>query len=513
MFAYHRTQLATLVPPFFVLALPLAAHAQSPALQPLITKTVAVTETARVFVHGQHLCTTPEPVLLLGGDAGEFQRLPVLSFTATDIVAELPASQPGTHLLVLQCGTRGMPFTTATLTVGAVGPTGDKGDPGPPGPAGAPGPAGPAGPAGPPGPAGDSFSGFVLGSSVEPPPGYTYTGDSFFGSGSNKWTEKSSSLPNGFADSVSAEVAGKLYFFTPTVKRLYHEDETGGWFESVASNRIDVYDLAADAWSSVDAPMPTSRFHAAAAVFGAKIVLAGGFTAEGSPTQAVEAYDPVEGTWTELAALPTARGYAAAVVLDSKLYVIGGSQDGDETAATGMLATVEFYDPATNRWNSGPPLPVGQSQMAAAVLQGRIVTFGGFYSGRCEDEGSRSYPCRRSNPNSEVYLPGSGAWMSDPGNFCSAGTPKLAWVGERLLAAAGRGRFSCDLQSYLWAAGISADGAVYSVAAYGPPTPAPPHWGTVVAIAGDNERVRVVFAELPPVEYRETMRYYIWKKR
>ncbi len=90
-------------------------------------------------------------MLLLGEDAGEFERLNVPWLSVTDILADLPPVQPG--------------------------------------------PAGPAGPADPPGPAGDSFSSFVVGSSAEPPPGYVYTGDSFIESDPNAWTRKSSTAP------------------------------------------------------------------------------------------------------------------------------------------------------------------------------------------------------------------------------------------------------------------------------------------------------------------------------
>ena len=83
--------------------------------------------------------------------------LQVLTATATQIVAALPALAPGTYLVKVQ----GNAWYQVAVFVAAIGPAGPMGPPGPtgvPGPTGSPGPAGstgPPGPAGAPGSPGD----------------------------------------------------------------------------------------------------------------------------------------------------------------------------------------------------------------------------------------------------------------------------------------------------------------------------------------------------------------------
>src|SRR5207253_2843974 len=57
------------------------------------------------------------------------------------------------------------------------------------------------------------------------------------------------------------------------------------------------------------------------------------------------------GTWTALAPMPTARQEVAAAALDGRIFVIGGLGAGAEP-----VATVEVYDPGTDRWEARAPL-------------------------------------------------------------------------------------------------------------------------------------------------------------
>lgn len=54
-----------------------------------------------------------------------------------------------------------------------------------------------------------------------------------------------------------------------------------------------------------------------------------------------------------------------------KIYVIGGS------SASGALALVEVYDPATNTWDVAAPMPIPKRQAAAVALGGYIHVLGG----------------------------------------------------------------------------------------------------------------------------------------
>ena len=77
------------------------------------------------------------------------------------------------------------------------------------------------------------------------------------------------------------------------------------------------------------------------------------------------AYDPITDQWSARAARPTYRAGFASAVVNGLLYVIGGTgQVGDgphigdgPTFVAELKSHVEIYDPATDRWSTGAPLP------------------------------------------------------------------------------------------------------------------------------------------------------------
>src|SRR3989442_15359617 len=82
------------------------------------------------------------------------------------------------------------------------------------------------------------------------------------------------------------------------------------------------------------------------------------------------------GTWTPLAPMPTARQEVAAAALDGRIFVIGGFGANFEP-----VATVEVYDPATDRWEVRMPLPAPTHHLAAAAVGGRLFVAGGYSGG------------------------------------------------------------------------------------------------------------------------------------
>src|SRR5215467_11523706 len=76
------------------------------------------------------------------------------------------------------------------------------------------------------------------------------------------------------------------------------------------------------------------------------------------------------GTWTQKAPLPTARNEVATV--GGKIYVLGGSIN------RVAVPHVEEYDPATDKWNARMPMIRGLDHMGTAVVNGKIITVGGF---------------------------------------------------------------------------------------------------------------------------------------
>jgi hypothetical protein len=104
-------------------------------------------------------------------------------------------------------------------------------------------------------------------------------------------------------------------------------------------------------------------------------------------------YDPSKDSWTFVAPMSIGRCYVAAATLDGKIYAIGGSATPagpcskpsvcPEGSGPGALASVEVYDPQTDRWSSRvQPTNIARSTHAAATAGGMIYVLGG------EDGGS-----------------------------------------------------------------------------------------------------------------------------
>ncbi len=78
------------------------------------------------------------------------------------------------------------------------------------------------------------------------------------------------------------------------------------------------------------------------------------------------------GVWQQRAPLPTPRSEVASAVLDGRIYVIGGY------IAQGSASTVvEVYDATADRWQRLGDLPAPRDHAMAAALDGRVYVFGG----------------------------------------------------------------------------------------------------------------------------------------
>jgi N-acetylneuraminic acid mutarotase len=165
---------------------------------------------------------------------------------------------------------------------------------------------------------------------------------------------------------------------------------------------VEVYNPNLDPWTAA-APLPRVTFlsrdlnigpSAAAATDpdGTIYSLLGGADTAGSATTVVQAYDPKTNTWMARAPLPAPLGftpggsYAAVAGRDGKIYVVGGDK-GDH---------VQRYDPGLNRWITRAAVPIQLFALqVAAGLDGKIYAIG--------------YPIP-SRPTVEVYDPASNTW-------------------------------------------------------------------------------------------------------
>ena len=120
-------------------------------------------------------------------------------------------------------------------------------------------------------------------------------------------------------------------------------------------------------------PIPISGYGLAS--YEGQIFLFGGWDAL-KPLDSVWRYDPNTDTWHPGSPMPTARLHPAVLADGGKIYVMGGS-DGDS-----KLNTNESYSPyieleKENPWKAEPDLPQKLTGYTAIKLYDKIAIFGG----------------------------------------------------------------------------------------------------------------------------------------
>lgn len=121
----------------------------------------------------------------------------------------------------------------------------------------------------------------------------------------------------------AAVIDGKLY--AAAGRRSSHDT---GDDMNLTVTAVDVYDIAAGRWSTLEQPIPTPRAGAATAAFHGRLIVAGGESPAQVPGHAeVEALDPATGRWSALPPMPTGRHGTQATVLEDTLHIVAGSGD------------------------------------------------------------------------------------------------------------------------------------------------------------------------------------------
>jgi N-acetylneuraminic acid mutarotase len=85
----------------------------------------------------------------------------------------------------------------------------------------------------------------------------------------------------------------------------------------------------------------------------------------------------IGGSWAPGQSLPTPRSEIAAAVLNGRLYVAGGFGNPRATILDDFLA----FDPATGAWTELAPLPQARHHAALTALDGRLYLTGGGVEG------------------------------------------------------------------------------------------------------------------------------------
>jgi DNA-binding CsgD family transcriptional regulator/N-acetylneuraminic acid mutarotase len=168
----------------------------------------------------------------------------------------------------------------------------------------------------------------------------------------------------------------------------------GGETETGITDEVRVFETQARAWRRATAK-PTAVGETTADVLFGEIYVPGGLTADGQPTDVVEAYSPSQDAWRLIASLPQPVAGGLAIAEGGFLYFFGGRNE------TGALDTAYVYDPGGDSWRPIAPLPQPRFGVTGGALTGRLYVVGG------SDGVSAQASCF-------VYDPAADAWEDCP---------------------------------------------------------------------------------------------------
>ncbi|TXF97161.1 Kelch repeat-containing protein [Massilia arenae] len=268
---------------------------------------------------------------------------------------------------------------------------------------------------------------YVAGGILSVAPGFTDLFEAY-DAGADRWT-RLASLPEARHHIALAAAGGKIYGI-------------GGFSGAIPDWRahasVFVYDPKSDRWSTGPS-LPQARAEGVVATVGGKIYFIGGriptspeakHISQHADTNRAEALDAGTGRWSPIADAPSARNSAAGAVIDNKIYVVGGRQmvaQADGRSRPVNVATLEVYDPASDRWETRAPMPLAQGGLAAAAHDGKLYVFGG----------EQFVPQARVFAESWVYDPALDRWSALPAMPTPRHGHGAAVVGKRIFLMGG----------------------------------------------------------------------------
>jgi N-acetylneuraminic acid mutarotase len=294
----------------------------------------------------------------------------------------------------------------------------------------------------------------VVGTSPTPPSGYSVLTNYQAG---NNWTSP------GLATLPTPAVGMATVFLNGLTYVIGGNSPTGNPLAT-----LQAYNPVSNTWTSL-APMNTARvFPAAVTLNGLIYVIGGGSISIPPPTTgAVEVYNPTANTWTVLSSMPTPRYALGAAAVNGLIYAIGGTVfcNGNPYPAN----TVEIYNPTTNTWSTGTPMPNGNtincssptftftsglSGIAASLINGEVYVTGGNGTGN-----------QITNGQTYMFNPNSNTWTTlatRPGN--SSTTISAALLNGNMCTLDSNGELEIyNVAANTWTGGASPGGSFESL--------------------------------------------------
>ncbi len=167
-------------------------------------------------------------------------------------------------------------------------------------------------------------------------------------------------MPKYTDEGITGVIAGKLFVLPGVCSG--EGWPAPGYCDESATRELYRYNPVNNSWNSRHAA-PHAHPRGAGAVIGGKFYVVGGANAS------LDVYDPMTNKWKTLAPMPKA-GYGQAAVLGNKLYVV------ESTAGNGgtTVPHLYVYNPATNKWaTKAAPPHIGP--LAKVTLNGHNYLF------------------------------------------------------------------------------------------------------------------------------------------
>lgn len=177
--------------------------------------------------------------------------------------------------------------------------------------------------------------------------------------------------------------------------------------------------------SAALAELPVPRTEVAAAVLQGRIVVAGGLTADGAASDRVDVYDPATDRWDPGPPLPLALHHSGMAAVGDRVYLAGGytNRPGVDWVAQSRVFSLASGDRA---WREEPGLAGARGGLAMAGVANRLVAVGGTDS------------LGRFQRKTEVFTPGQRAWVAGPDMTQPRDHLAIAVSRGRVYAIAGR---------------------------------------------------------------------------
>jgi hypothetical protein len=163
-----------------------------------------------------------------------------------------------------------------------------------------------------------------------------------------------------------------------------------------------------------------------------QVLIAGGTTTNKQVVSSAEVYTPTTSSFTAVGNLAVPREkHTAATLADGRILIAGGSRGPNDSD---RLATTEFYNPRSMRFESGPPMAIPRHKVASAVLpSGRVIVVGGgnglaevfdpsangFFSVSGASGIERFYPAATALGDGSILI---------TGGYAATGSKSTAWI-------------------------------------------------------------------------------------